>query len=273
MKFRFHFLIALVAGLPAYASASEPESFTVNGLKVIVEQNTATDIVAVSMCYRGGAAVLTNNEAGIEKLALAVAVKGSERYPKERFNATLERMNASITRSVAMDYSTVDLQCVTQYFDTSWDVFTDVILHPAMAEEDVELERQQMLAQIRQMRDNPDAYLDDLGRRAFYTDHPYETSINGEETTVASYTAEQLKSYLAKRTTSAQLLLVVVGNVTRAQVEKMAKASFSSLTPGTFTAAVPPAVEHGEPSVKFVYRDLPTNYIEGYISRPKFKVK
>ena len=268
MKFRMCILFAFVIGLPAILTASDPQSFVVNGLKVIVQQNTSTEIVAASMCYRGGAAVLTSDEAGIEKLALAVAVKASERYPKDKLNATLEQMNTTITTSVSLDFSTVDLQCVKQHFDRSWDVFADVILHPAMGKEDVELERQQMLSQIRQMRDNPDAYLSDLGRRAFYTNHPYETNVNGEEQTVASFTPEQLKEYLAKRTTSAQLLLIVVGNVTREEVEKLVTGSFGSLAPGVYSAELLPAVQHSEPSVKIVHRELPTNYIQGYFPSP-----
>jgi len=270
MKFRFHFLIVLVTGLWAGLLASEPESFVVNGLKVIVQQNGSTDIVAASMCYRGGATVLTSDEAGIEKLALAVAVKASERYPKDKLNATLERMNTTMTTSVSLDFSSVDLQCVKQYLDKSWDVFADVILHPTIAKEDVELERQQLLTQIKQMYDNPDAYLNDLGRRAFYVNHPYETDVNGEEGTVASFTPQQLKEYLQRRTTAGQLLLVVVGNVTRDEVEKMVRTSFGSLNPGAYTGSLPPAVQHDEPSLKIVHRALPTNYIQGYFPCPSF---
>ncbi|HTY10220.1 MAG TPA: pitrilysin family protein [Bacteroidota bacterium] len=268
MKFRWSLFIAFLtcATVPVFAAA--PESFVLNGLKVIVKQNTTTDIISAVMCYRGGAAVLTSREAGIEKFALAVAVKASEQYPKEKLNATLERMNTTIGSSVSADYSTIDLQCVKQYFDTSWNVFADVILHPAVTKEDVELERQQLLSQLKQTHDNPDSYLDELGRRAFYTDHPYQTDANGEEATVASFTPEQLKAYLAKRTSSTQLLLIVVGNVTRDRVEKLVKASFGSLPAGVFAAPVLPAVNHDETSVKFVYRNLPTNYIEGYFSAP-----
>ena len=270
MKFRIGVLIALVAGLSVAAFASEPESFVVNGLKVIVQQNTATDIVAATMCYRGGATVLSSNESGIERLALAVAVKAGEHYPKDKLNATLEQINTTIISSVSMDYSSVDLKCVKQYLDTSWSVFADVILHPMMTKEDVELERQQALTQIRQMRDNPDAYLNDLMRRAFYINHPYETDVNGEEATISSFTPEQLKGYLAGRTTTSQLLLVVVGNVTRTEIEKMVRSSFGSLAVGRYAGALPAAVQHQEASLKIVHRALPTNYIEGYFPCPAF---
>jgi zinc protease len=159
---------------------------------------------------------------------------------------------------------------VKQYLDKSWDVFADVILHPTIAKEDVELERQQLLTQIKQMYDNPDAYLNDLGRRAFYVNHPYETDVNGEEGTVASFTPQQLKEYLQRRTTAGQLLLVVVGNVTRDEVEKMVRTSFGSLNPGAYTGSLPPAVQHDEPSLKIVHRALPTNYIQGYFPCPSF---
>ncbi|HTX20130.1 MAG TPA: pitrilysin family protein [Bacteroidota bacterium] len=268
MKSWNRFLIVLVIGFSTRLLGAEAVSFSVNGLKVIVKPNSATDIIAASIYYRGGAAVLTSDEAGIEKLALAVAVKASERYPKEILNATLERMNTSISSSATMDFSNIDLQCVRQYFDTSWSVFADVILHPLMAAEDVELERQQALTGLRQLRDNPDAYLNDLARRAFYLDHPYATSVDGEEGTVGSFTPAQLKAYLSKRTTASQLLLVVVGNVSPEQVEQKVKESFGALPAGSFVAPALPPVVHHEPSVKVVYRELPTDYIEGYFPSP-----
>jgi len=268
MKFRVTILILLLAGGSRALAAGGPTSFVVNGLKVIVQQNTSTDIVAASMCYRGGAAVLNSHEAGIEKLALAVAVKASDRYPKDKLNATIERMNTALSSSASLDFSSVDMQCVKQYFDASWDVFTDVILHPAITTEDVELERQQMLTGLKQMRDNPDAYLSDLVRRAFYVDHPYETSVDGEVETVSSFTPEQLKSYLAKRTTPAQMLLIVVGNVSPEDIEAKVKAAFGAISQGSYTVPLPPAVQHHEPSLKIVHRVLPTNYIEGYFPSP-----
>ena len=266
MKFRLSVFLAVV--MSTVMLASEPESFTVNGLKVIFKQNTSNDIVSARMFFRGGVSVLTSQQAGIENLALDVATKASEHYPKDKLSGTLEKMDSHVSSSSGIDYSSVNLLCVKQYFVASWDVFADVLLHPAMDKEDVDLERNKTLASINQMKDNPDAYLSDLARRAFYTDHPYQTEVDGTVETVSSFTPEQLKAYMMSRMTSSQLLLVVVGNTTRQELEKMVSSSFGSLPVGSFTAPDLPMEEHQAPSMKIVQRTLPTNYIAGYFPAP-----
>jgi zinc protease len=252
------------------STASEIESFTVNGLKVIFKQNTAADIVSANMYFRGGASILSNDQAGIERLALTVAVKASERYPKEMLNAALERMSSQLTSASGIDFSSINLQCVKQYFGESWDIFADVIRSPLLTDADVALERERLITGIKQMKDNPDAYLGDLLRKAFYVDHPYSVDVDGTVETVTSFSAATLKQFYKARATTSNMLLVVVGNTTRAELEGMVRKSFESLPAGSYSTPMPPPVSHQEPSLKIVEREIPTNYISGWFPCPGY---
>jgi zinc protease len=252
------------------SSASDIESFTVNGLKVIFKQNTAADIVSANMYFRGGASILNNDQAGIERLALTVAVKASERYPKEKLNAALERMSSQLTSGSGIDFSSINLQCVKQYFSESWDIFADVIRSPLFPDADVALERERLVTEIRQTKDNPDAYLSDLLRKAFFVDHPYSVDVDGTVETVTSFTAAMLKQFYKSRAMTSNMLLVVVGNTTGTELEGMVRKSFGSLPVGTYTTPPPPPVTHQEPSLKIVKRDIPTNYISGWFPSPGY---
>lgn len=260
--------IVLAAGIASLAIASQPESFTINSLKVIFARNTATDIVSVQMYFRGGVTVLDPRQAGIEELALSVATQASKNYPKDRLHAALERMDTRLGSTATKDYSSVTLQCVKQNLAESWKIFTDVLLNPAFNPADVELERNRTLAAIRQANDNPDAYLNDLATVAFYTQHPYQTEVHGTMETVTRFAPEELRSYLRSRCSSSQMLLVVVGNLTRPELETLVKESFSTLPPGTSADMTAPPVQHSQPSLKIVKRDLPTNYISGLFPVP-----
>ncbi len=250
--------------------ATGAESFTVNGLKVIFGQNAANDIVAASMFFRGGSTFLTLQQAGIEGMALTLATKATEHYPKEQLNQALESMDTRITVTTTVDYSSLNLLCVKQNFPASWDIFADMLLSPVMSPQDVELERQRMLAQIKQSKDNPDSYLNNLSARAFFVNHPYEVDVSGTLESVSSFTPSDLKDYLRGRLMTSQMLLVVVGNTTRADVERMVKKSFGALPLGSYKSTLPPQVRHEQPSVKIVQRDLPTDYIVGLFPAPSF---
>jgi zinc protease len=263
-------MVALALCCVQARPASPAESFSVNGLKVIFVPNKANDIIAVNMYLRGGSATLDMHQAGIENLALRVATLATKNFPKEKLNAELERMDTRMFTAAGRDYSSISLQCVQQNFSRSWKVFTDVLLNPSFDSVDVELERQKALSSIRQSKDSPDQYLSSLATEAFFVDHPYSVDPSGTERTIRSFTSKDLQSFMRERVATSGMLLVVVGNTTREELEKMVNESFGSLAQGTYREAFPPAVSFQTPSLKVVRRELPTNYITGYYPAPQF---
>lgn len=275
MKFRNLKLsiFLIVLGISGLTFASDTESFTVNGLKVILKKNTSTNIISANIYLKGGAAVLTPETAGIENFALIVAQEATKNYPKDKLNSMLEMMDSKIFSNSNMDYSSLQLTCVKENFEASWNIFADILLNPAFDKADADVQRAQIISAIKQTVDNADPYLGQLSTDAFYTDHPYSISVSGTVETVSSFTNNQLKSYLANRMKTSEMLLVVVGNTNRADVEKMVQASFGKLHVGDFNNITYPEVNHQAPSIKVVKRDLPTNYIQGSFSTPSLGTK
>ena len=64
------------------------------------------------------------------------------------------------------------------------------------------------------------------------------------------------------------MLLVVVGNVERAQVERLVRATLSTMPKGTYTWTAPPAVTTNGRALAVDNRVLPTNYLLGYVPGP-----
>jgi len=258
------FVILFVSSL----SAQDVQSFTVNGLKVIFKQNTSNDIISSNLYYKGGVTNLTEAKAGLEALTLVVSTKSSINYPKDKLNAALESMNTVINTNSNFDFSRISLLCVKQNFVKSWEIFSDIVVNPSFTEEDLVLEREKLINNVKQVDDNPDTFLRKLVNNGFYVDHPYSIEVNGTENTLSSFTAGDLKEYHSELMNSSRLLLVVVGNTSKSELESMVKNSFGSLPTGNYTASVLPGIEISEPSIKIVNRELPTTYIQGTYSAP-----
>jgi zinc protease len=271
MKTRILTILAALALCSVQARpASHAESFSVNGLKVIFVANKANDIIAARMFFRGGSATLDMRQAGIEDLALRVATLATKNFPKDKLNAELEQMDTRMFAAAGRDYSSISLQCVQQNFARSWRIFTDVLLNPSFDSVDVELEREKALSGIRQSKDNPDQYLSSLAMEAYFVDHPYSIDPSGTERTIRSFGTRDLQAFMRGRIETSGMLLVVVGNSTREELEKMVNESFGKIPQGTYLASPPPAVSFQTPSLKVVRRELPTNYITGYYPAPRF---
>jgi zinc protease len=268
----FILLAALVVFIsPAWAGNTE--EFTVNGLKVILKKNTANQVVAAQLYIRDGVLNLTPELAGVEPLLFDAAKQGTLKYPKEKINAELARIGTQIGSDVTRDYSVIQMRCVKTYFDLSWDIFSEVILNPALDPQEVELSRDQLLNALRQRQDNPDSYLEWLGEAQFYKNHPYALDPLGTEETVSKITVAQMRQYLKDNLLASKLLLVVVGNIDRAELQSKVASAFGQLPVGNYKPQPPRMVKHERAGVHTEAQELPTNYIGGYFAAPSLRDK
>jgi len=242
--------------------------FDVNGLKVLLKRREGSLTVAAGLFFRGGAANINSQNAGIETLMLSAATEASTNFPRERMRSELSRMGTVIGSSSNNDYSVLSLATTRLYFDRSWQIFTDVALKPSFTKEDVSLVQQRMVVSLSDDTDSPDVYLQKLQERVAYAGHPYLNSTNGTPETVGSLTAEDLRAYHTKLMETSRMLLVIVGDLNPAEVRDLVTASFGKLARGNYkTDAVPPLV-FDKSSVEVTPRDLPTNYIQGLFTAP-----
>jgi zinc protease len=263
--------VVLFLSVISPAWAGNVEEFSVNGLKVILKKNPANEVIVAQLYIRGGVMNLTPEIAGIEPLLFAAAEKGTVKYPKERINAEQARMGTQIGNAVKRDYSLFQMRCVKAHFDRSWDIFADVIINPSLDSEEVELSRQQLVAALRQRRDNPDAYLELLGEAKFYQHHPYALDPLGTEESVSKITVAQMRQYLKDNLMASKLLLIVVGNVEKIDLQSKIFATFGQLPAGNYKPQYPNMVKHPNATLYTEAQPLPTNYIAGYFTAPSLR--
>lgn len=242
--------------------------FDVNGLKVIVKRRPGSLTVAAGLFMRGGSRNITAENAGIEALMLDVATEASTNFPRERMRSETSRMGTAIGSGVNYDYSALTLASTRPNFDRSWEIFTDVALHPSFTRQDVELVQSRMVASLRDDVDNPDDYLQRLQERVAYAGHPYFNRPRGTAETVGRLTAEDLRRYHQQMMQTSRLLLVIVGDLDAAQLRVKITQTFGRLPRGEYKPSPLPQLTFGTPSVEVTRRGLPTNYIQGLFAAP-----
>src|SRR5213083_266764 len=182
--------------------------FDVNGLKVLVKRREGSQTVAAGLFIRGGVENINAANAGIESLMLNVASEASTAFPRERLRKELSRMGTVIGESVSYDYSVLSLTSTRANFDRSWEIFTDVALHPSFTKDDVALLQARLVAALRGDTDDPDTYLQRLQERVAYAGHPYLNRPDGTAESISKLTAEDLRAYHKGIMQTSRLLLV-----------------------------------------------------------------
>ena len=259
---------AIVASSAHAQQQGTTSKFDVAGIPVVFKPVTANDVVAVRLYIRGGSANQTAANAGIEAFMLEAATHGASKYSKDAFNERLVETGTSVTSDAGYDFSTLALQGVRQHWNEAWDLFSEAALHPTFPAAEVELVRGQLVDELRRIPDDPDTYLSYLADSSLYAGHAYAVRPGGTPASIARITRDALASWQRQRLTKENLLLVVVGNVSRADLTRKIAESFGHL-PATGGQAVRAAsLTPVSSDVLVVTRALPTNYITGYFAAP-----
>jgi len=252
----------------ALALTSATTSFDVSGVRVILRQNDANNVVAANLYMLGGARQVTAANAGIEPILLDVSERGTAKYPKNTLRRAMSMLGSEIVVAPSADWTMFGIRSSTEVFDSTWSIFADRVMHPVLAKSDVALVKAQYLSGIRQRRDDPDALADYLADSIAYVGHPYEVSVVGNEKSIQSLDSATLRDYHRTQFVTSRMLLVVVGNIDRAHIERLVSQSIGQLPRGSYKWTAPPRVPESPTAVVIERRQLPTNYILGYYSGP-----
>ncbi len=263
-------LVALLLFAPAaFAQNGQGiQDFQAAGIHVIYKPVTANDVIAVQLFLKGGSAALTPANAGIENLLVSTATLGTQKYTKDQFAAKSTATGTEVGGTTGNAATTFSLRAVRQHWDEAWDLFSEALVHPIFPAEEVKLTRDQLTSDLKQRADDPDTYLNLLSDSVTFAGHPYRLDPAGMPATMAKFTRADLAAWHKRRLTKENLLVVVVGNVTREDLEKKILASFGDLPGRGGAATAVPALSNSAASLTVVKRDLPTNYIQGLYVAP-----
>jgi zinc protease len=265
---RYALLLVFCAAAVEAQTAPQITEFYAGGIKVIHKPVTANDVIAVRLLLRGGSAVTNASNAGIENLMVQSLTSGTQKYSKDAFTALATSTGTQVSGTPGLDFTAISAQGVRQHFNEAWDLFTQAALQPTFPDDQVQQVRDQIVNDLKQHRDDPDSYLNDVADSLLYAGHPYAAEPEGTPETIAKLGRAELLQWHKQRMAKANLVLVVVGNVPRAELESKVAAAFGALPTTGGSMPVVPALASDRSSVTVIQRELPTNYILGLYPAP-----
>ena len=243
-------------------------SYQEGAVRVIQRVNASTDVVAVNIYLLGGTRQLAVRTQGVEALWFRASQYGTRSYPGGATRRAWSRTGSHLTLEAEADWTLVGFRGVRQEFDSTWNILADRLMHPQLGAEGVTLARDKMLASLRSRIDHPDGYVSLLADSVGYAGHPYGLQPEGTEASLAVLDSAALARYGREQLVGSRLLVVVVGNVTRAQVAAAVRRTFAQLPAGTYAWTLPAAHARTVSTVAFLQRDVATNYILGSFRGP-----
>jgi len=265
----FYLCTAFAAVVNAQTNAAT--TFDVDGIKVIYKP-TVKDIVNVSIYFKGGVTNYAASTAGIENLAINGATQcGTKKYAKDAFNDKADAYGINVYGSAGKDNANIGLYCISKYFNEGWDLLAEAAKNPVFDEGEFNKMKQKVLSGIKQTQSSPDGMLNLMVMENVFAGTPYAINPQGIDSIVTVLTATDAKDYYYKTLLNkARMFIVVVGNVSKADITAKIHAAFADVPTLLYQKRImPPPVITGN-STNIVERQLATNYIMGAMNAPAY---
>jgi zinc protease len=230
------------------------ESRLPNGLQLIVIEHGQQPVASVNLFVRSGAAAEPARQAGLAGMTAELLTKGTPTRTATQIAETIEGVGGSLNASAGDDWSTVTASALAEHLPLALDLLADVTQRPTFPQSEVELTRTRMLSMLQAQLGQPG----EIARRRFvgeiYAEHPYGVSpVAG---TVQGLQRADLEQFHRQHFGPQNAMLVVAGNVRRAEVEELARRYFGGWQQTGATPAVqlPPVPARQQTRVYLVHR-------------------
>lgn len=216
-----------------------PTEFSLaNGLKVMLVEEHALPVLTAELVSRAGSDNNQPDKAGVATLTSEIMSDGTQSRSLEKLAEDSERIGTTINTNAGMDSATISMGVLTTHAPQGLDLLADVAEHPAFRTEDVERRRKQRLVRIAQETDNVQSMALRVGPKLLFGDQPYGLPGNGTAESIKGLTADDISSFYANHYGPTDSVLVLAGDVTRSEAEKLARQYFGQWT-GHASAAPP----------------------------------
>ena len=240
-----------------------------NGIHVLSERIAGVRSAAVGVWVRRGAAHERSEDSGISHLLEHMVFKGTGRRTAEEIASAIEGLGGSLDAYTSREHTSYQARVLDEHLPEAMDVLADIVVDPALRDDDLELEREVVLEEIAQVEDTPDDLVFELHGERLWDGHPYGWSILGTKDSVASATGGRLRGLHREQYVGANLVVAAAGNVDHGVLVDRVGAHFGAVSPGTRTPPVeqPPASRTG---VESVARDSAQTHIVFGADGPRY---
>ncbi len=189
-----------------------------NGLTVLSEKLVGVRSAAVGIWVRSASVHETPEKMGVAHLLEHLVFKGTVRRTAKQLAQELEVRGGSLDAYTSRDHTSFQAHILDADVPLAVEILTDLVRHPLLRAEDLDLERNVVLEEISGVNDTPDDLVFELHAKTLWPEHPYGYSILGTPESVGSLTAGDLAAVHGAGYYRGNCVIAAAGHVDHGQL-------------------------------------------------------
>ena len=216
-----------------------------NGLVVLVAEQRAVPIVAISLLVRTGSLCDPPAKPGLANLTAQLLSQGTTTRTGPQLSEAIDFIGGSLDVDAELETTAITMTLLSKDLDLGLELLGDLLIHPTFHPPDVERKIQEVIADLKRDQEDPATVSAQVFMHGLYGAQALGTPVEGTEASLPTITREDVVRFHATYYRPNQVILAVAGDVGVADLQQRLQARFGAWQPGgapAIPAALAPAV-------------------------------
>ena len=200
-----------------------------NGLRIMTVERPQTETATLGIWVNTGSACENARNNGVSHFIEHMVFKGTAKRNAQQISEDIENVGGQINAYTSREMTVFYVKMLKEDVELGVDVLAEFVMSPQFPEDEMQKEREVIIQEIRQTKDDPSDIVFDYFQAAGFARQALGMSLLGTEKKVKTYTPVHLHQYMQSNYAAQNMVFAAVGNIKHAQVVKMVAARMANL--------------------------------------------
>jgi len=204
------------------AGALEVERATLdNGIRLVMSQQSAVPIVAMSCLVDGGARLDPPGKSGLASMTGELLSEGTSGRTSQDIARIIDSIGGSFDTGTADDWISLSASVLSRDYETGVDLIARSLREPTFAPDEVERRRAEAIGELQASEDHPGAVADRAFRKAVFGQHPYGHEVLGVEADVRKLSRADIVAFHRRELAPERTVCAIVGDLPTSRMREV----------------------------------------------------
>jgi predicted Zn-dependent peptidase len=232
-----------------------------NGFRIISSRLSDVDSLAIGIWIKSGGRHENKENQGISHLMEHMLFKGTKKRSCQALKRAIESKGGAFNAFTSEENVCYYIKILSNRMSLAAEVLADMVLDPALKQEDIEKEKLVIFEEIRMYMDLPMHYVHDLLDSLIWPDHPLGLPLVGTYETVERITCKDLRAQRDQFYAPNNMAAVACGGIDHENLVKIMKSLFGREKVVKQKIASKPSPCSRTSALKFMHKDTEQTHL------------
>jgi len=200
-----------------------------NGLRLVTEAMPHVRSVSIGVWLMRGSRHESDELSGIAHFVEHMLFKGTTTRSAEDIAQAIDSVGGQLDAFTSKEYAGYYIKVLDDHLPIALDILADIVLNPALNEEDIEREKKVILEEIKMVEDTPDDLVHEIFTETYWKGHPLGRPILGTRQTVEGLTRSALRNYFGEAYIAPNMIIAAAGNLEHERLKALIEQAFRNV--------------------------------------------